>query len=120
MVQVKDMTRSTSRLISFLAVVLAVVALLGLSLHRMDPALSGSETEISLHVMHGDSSEPGDASEPMSAACTFHCVVAHPLTDAAMATTRAASRSDLVEPSRWLAGRSPLPLGPPPKPAVLA
>lgn len=114
------MTRSAFRLISFLAVVLAVVALLGLSLHRMDPALSDSETEISLHVMHGDTSEPGESSKPVSAACTFHCVVAHPLMDAAMATARAASRSVLVEPSRWLAGRSPLPLGPPPKTAVLA
>lgn len=111
---------SAPRLMSLLTLLLAVVALLSLSVHRMDLPSGSAEAAIAGHAAHGVPAGEGEPSTQIVVACAFHCITADLPTEAAPVMTRVVNQSDLVEPSRWLSGRTLLPLGPPPKLSAFA
>lgn len=106
------MTASLARLVPF---GLALAALLLLSLHVMAPADRPSAA--AAHAAH-ETGDPGNLDGPT--ACAVHCLVAAVLEAAGPAPEPALHPAPAPAPRVRLAGRTPQPLGPPPKPIVSA
>lgn len=109
-VQGEAMTGTVLRL---LTLVVALAALLGLSLHPMGS--SAAEAAPALHAVHGGDPAGADLAD-MASACAVHCLAAAvPAAGTVPAVRRPLGPAALFGAPVRLAGLSPLPVGPPPK-----